>query len=114
MRAAAGKLRASGTSRHWLWHGDNWPWLQVQPHVAATCIQGIRLIVTLECTEAKATGATPSRYTTQKVRLWSMTVTMQTWDFWGASRNAIFLNVQNRKNTPDRLELMKYNPNLKR
>lgn len=29
--------------------------------------KGVRLIVTLECTEAKATGATPSRYTTQKV-----------------------------------------------
>mmetsp|Transcript_44 Transcript_44/g.65 ORF Transcript_44/g.65 Transcript_44/m.65 type:complete len:103 (-) Transcript_44:271-579(-) len=48
--------------------------------------KGIRLIVTVECTEAKGEGAPPSRYTTQK----------------------------NRKNTPDRLELMKYNPNLKR
>ena len=26
------------------------------------------MIVTLECTEARAEGATPSRYTTQKVR----------------------------------------------
>jgi hypothetical protein len=32
--------------------------------------KGVRIIVTLECTEAKATGATPSRYCTQKVR-WS-------------------------------------------
>lgn len=31
-------------------------------------LQGVRMIVTLECTEAKAEGATPSRYTTQKVR----------------------------------------------
>lgn len=29
-------------------------------------VQGIRMIVTLECTEARAEGATPSRYTTQK------------------------------------------------
>ena len=29
---------------------------------------GTRLIVTLECTEARAEGATPSRYVTQKVR----------------------------------------------
>ena len=28
----------------------------------------VRLVVTLECTEAKEEGATPSRYTTQKVR----------------------------------------------
>jgi hypothetical protein len=30
--------------------------------------KGVRLIVTLECTEARAEGATPSRYVTQKVR----------------------------------------------
>ncbi|GLC36435.1 hypothetical protein PLESTB_000147700 [Pleodorina starrii] len=48
--------------------------------------KGVRLIVTIECTEAKGAGATPSRYVTQK----------------------------NRKNTPERLELMKYNPNLRR
>lgn len=47
--------------------------------------KGVRLIVTIECTEAKAKGATPSRYVTQK----------------------------NRKNTPERLELMKYNPFLR-
>merc|ERR1711976_536716 len=48
--------------------------------------KGIRLIVTLECTEAKLEGGTPSRYTTQK----------------------------NKKNSPGRLELMKYNPLLRR
>ncbi|GFR52629.1 hypothetical protein Agub_g15219 [Astrephomene gubernaculifera] len=48
--------------------------------------KGVRLIVTIECTEAKGQGATPSRYVTQK----------------------------NRKNTPERLELMKYNPYLRR
>jgi large subunit ribosomal protein L33 len=47
---------------------------------------GIRCIVTLECTEARAEGATPTRYTTQK----------------------------NRKNTPERLEIKKYNKYLKR
>ncbi|MEW5300740.1 MAG: hypothetical protein WDW38_005332 [Sanguina aurantia] len=48
--------------------------------------KGVRLIVTIECTEAKGLGATPSRYCTQK----------------------------NRKNTPERLELKKYNPFLKK
>ncbi|KAF8062068.1 rpmG [Scenedesmus sp. PABB004] len=48
--------------------------------------KGVRIIVTLECTEARAIGATPSRYCTQK----------------------------NRRNTPERLELKKYNPSLKR
>jgi len=42
--------------------------------------------VTVECTEARPEGLTPTRYTTQK----------------------------NRKNTPERLELMKYNKYLKR
>ena len=35
-----------------------------------TCMakkKGVRCIVTLECTEARTLGATPSRYTTQKV-----------------------------------------------
>jgi large subunit ribosomal protein L33 len=45
-----------------------------------------RLIVTLECTEARAAGATPSRYTTTK----------------------------NKTKTPGRLEKKKYNPNLKK
>lgn len=46
----------------------------------------VRVIVTMECTEAKAEGATPSRYTTTK----------------------------NRRNTTARLELRKYNRYLKR
>jgi hypothetical protein len=36
-----------------------------------TCMakkKGVRIIVTLECTEARGEGGTPSRYTTQKVR----------------------------------------------
>jgi len=45
-----------------------------------------RVIVTLECTEARPLGKPPSRYTTMK----------------------------NKKNTPKRLELMKYNPFLRR
>ncbi len=48
--------------------------------------KGARIIVTLECTEARKEGKTPSRYTTTK----------------------------NRQNTPERLELRKYNPYLKR
>ena len=46
----------------------------------------VRIVVTLECTEAKAEGVTPSRYTTTK----------------------------NRRNTSGRLELKKYNPYLRR
>ncbi len=30
--------------------------------------KGVRIIVTLECTEARSEGGTPSRYCTQKVR----------------------------------------------
>ena len=45
-----------------------------------------RHTVTLECTEARGLGKSPSRYTTSK----------------------------NRKNTPKRLELKKYNPALRR
>lgn len=48
--------------------------------------KGPRVIVTLECTEAKKEGASPSRYTTTK----------------------------NKKTTPERLEKMKYNSNLRR
>ncbi|GMH44141.1 hypothetical protein BSKO_12075 [Bryopsis sp. KO-2023] len=54
-----------------------------------TCMakkKGVRCIVTLECTEARKEGGTPSRYTTQK----------------------------SRRNTPGRLELMKYNKFLRR
>ncbi|MFZ4403241.1 MAG: 50S ribosomal protein L33 [Pseudobdellovibrionaceae bacterium] len=45
-----------------------------------------RIIITLECTEAKAAGKAPSRYTTTK----------------------------NKTKTPGRLEKKKYNPNLKK
>jgi large subunit ribosomal protein L33 len=48
--------------------------------------KGNRVIVTLECSEARDLGKTPSRYTTMK----------------------------NKKNTPKRLELRKYNPHLQR
>ena len=49
--------------------------------------KGNRNLVILECTEHKATGQPgTSRYVTQK----------------------------NRKNTPDRMELLKYNPVLKK
>jgi len=48
--------------------------------------KGPRVIVTLECTEAKKEGVTVSRYTTTK----------------------------NKKTTPERLEMKKYNPNLRR
>ena len=45
-----------------------------------------RIVVTLECTEARKLGAVVSRYTTKK----------------------------NKKKTTDKLELRKYNPHLKR
>lgn len=45
-----------------------------------------RIIVTLECTEARAAGASPSRYTTTK----------------------------NKQKTPGRMEKKKYNPNMKK
>lgn len=48
--------------------------------------KGPRVIVTLECTESRKEGASPSRYTTTK----------------------------NKKTTPERLEMKKYNPNLRR
>ena len=48
--------------------------------------KGPRVIITLECTEARKEGASPSRYTTTK----------------------------NKKTTPERLELKKYNPHLRR
>jgi large subunit ribosomal protein L33 len=48
--------------------------------------KGPRVIVTLECTEARKENASPSRYTTSK----------------------------NKKTTPERLEKMKYNNNLRR
>ena len=45
-----------------------------------------RVIIHLECTEAREKGLTPSRYTT----------------------------IKNRHNDPERLELKKYNPFLRR
>jgi large subunit ribosomal protein L33 len=48
--------------------------------------KGPRVIITLECTEARKDGKTPSRYTMTK----------------------------NKKTTPDRIELMKYNAFLKK
>ncbi len=48
--------------------------------------KGARQTITLECTEAKAEGKPASRYTTSK----------------------------NKQNSPDRLEVKKYNPFLRR
>ena len=48
--------------------------------------KGDRIIITLECTEAKKEGKTPSRYTTTK----------------------------NKRKQTERLELKKYNPFLRR
>jgi large subunit ribosomal protein L33 len=48
--------------------------------------KGHRIQVILECTEAKAEGKPTSRYSTKK----------------------------NKQNTPDRMEMKKYNPFLKR
>jgi len=48
--------------------------------------KGNRINIQLQCTEAKEAGAPPSRYATSK----------------------------NRKNSPNRLEMMKYNPFLRR
>lgn len=49
-------------------------------------IKGKRIVITLECTEAKSEGKPTSRYTTTK----------------------------NKTNTPSRLEKKKYNPFLRR
>lgn len=48
--------------------------------------KGPRNVITLECTEARKEGKSPSRYTTTK----------------------------NKKTTPERVELKKYNPALRR
>ena len=48
--------------------------------------KGPRVVITMECTEARKIGATPSRYSTTK----------------------------NKKKIPERLELMKYNRYLKK
>ncbi|MFN8360742.1 MAG: 50S ribosomal protein L33 [Candidatus Kapaibacterium sp.] len=48
--------------------------------------KGARVIITLECTEAKKEGKPASRYTSMK----------------------------NKQNTPERIEIKKYNPFLRR
>ena len=48
--------------------------------------KGARVIITLECTEARKEGRPPSRYTTTK----------------------------NKQKTPNRMEKMKYNPFVRR
>ena len=48
--------------------------------------KGNRINIIVECTEARKIGATPSRYSTSK----------------------------NRRNTPGRMEIKKYNPYLKK
>jgi large subunit ribosomal protein L33 len=58
-------------------------------HRQAACMakkKGTRCIITVECVEARPLGLTPSRYITQK----------------------------NKKNTPGRLEIKKYNKYLNR
>ena len=52
----------------------------------AVVAKGPRVVITLECTEARKDGKTPSRYTTTK----------------------------NKKTHPERLELKKYNPFLRK
>ena len=85
---AASRESGKGSPSLWTWRplDTQTPALHhphTPPHTPST---GIRCIVTLECTEARALGETPTRYTTQK----------------------------NRKNTPERIELKKYNKHLKR
>ena len=48
--------------------------------------KGNRINIIVECTEARKIGATPSRYSTEK----------------------------NRRNSPSRMEIKKYNPSLKK
>uniref|UniRef100_A0A061RX87 Large subunit ribosomal protein L33 n=1 Tax=Tetraselmis sp. GSL018 TaxID=582737 RepID=A0A061RX87_9CHLO len=77
-----------GRSFQTKWVNPSTPTSQNAPR-QVTCMakkKGVRCIITLECTEARAEGATPSRYVTQK----------------------------NRKNTPERLEIKKYNKFLRR
>merc|ERR1712054_308507 len=91
------RQRRAGTMQltsAFLGRGFQTSWVQAPPPSATaprqvTCMakkKGIRCIVTLKCTEARAEGGTPSRYVTQK----------------------------NRKNTPERLEIKKYNKFLRR
>ena len=78
-----------------------------------TCMakkKGVRCIVTLECTEARGEGQTPTRYTTQKVR---PVVLVNHALSLGAPSECVCI-LQNRKNTTGRMELKKYNKYLKR
>jgi hypothetical protein len=55
----------------WLWHLLCPNRLRRSLIVALDCaVQGVRLIVTVECTEAKNEGGTPSRYVTQKASIY--------------------------------------------
>jgi ribosomal protein L33 len=120
------------------------PAQQSQGHRQVTCMakkKGVRLIVTLECTEARAEGATPSRYTTQKVRRELKRGKLRLapvirWYKGGGTRivlaselcvcwSIVFACIrkptctlsalpQNKKNTPERMELKKYNKFLRR
>lgn len=47
--------------------------------------KGVRCIVTLECTEARTEGSTPSRYVTQKVRSHAM---CWSWRYHACQRRA--------------------------
>jgi len=96
--------------------------------------KGIRCIVTLECTEARTEGGTPSRYVTQKVGACAVhwLTRMAASPHWCtraacthvstscrtpiASTHADYCScgAQNRKNTSARLELRKYNKFLRR
>lgn len=93
-----------------------------------TCMakkKGIRRIVTIECTEAKNESATPSRYTTQvSAGLRLALVGSLAAPAPRCARAPQPASEQhappppgpqkNTKNTPERLELMKYNPFLRR
>lgn len=86
--------------------------------------KGVRIIVTIECTEARPAGETPSRYVTQKVRHATHVkpvggqamAAIQPLGLLIASDAVASApcDKQNRRNDPERLELKKYNPNLKR
>ena len=100
--------------------------------------KGVRCIVTLECTEARQEGGTPSRYVTQKVGTTATADTLLCMAAYAADerRNhsliaainwtdhplsctrvdvqATVVVPQNRKNTSARLELKKYNKFLRR
>lgn len=95
------------------------------PHVnpkaprQVTCMakkKGVRCIVTLECTEARGLGQTPSRYTTQKVIQTAFAVSYVSGPSFclGCQLLTQVHSLQNRKNTTGRMELKKYNKHLKR